>query len=130
MKIVIPGGSGQIGAILGRYFLARGHQVVVLSRKPSAAPCRVLHWDAERLGDWCQEFEGAEAIINLAGRSVNCRYNSKNRREIFDSRVKSTRLVGQAISQCRNPPKVTTNTPDSSVGVNRISQILGNFRSR
>ncbi|HYV35995.1 MAG TPA: NAD-dependent epimerase/dehydratase family protein, partial [Gemmataceae bacterium] len=89
MKIVIPGGSGQVGTVLARAFQRDGHDVVVLSRRPTPAPWRVVAWDAQNLGDWAAEFEGAEAIINLAGRSVNCRYSAKNRRSILESRVNS-----------------------------------------
>ncbi|MEM6315154.1 MAG: NAD-dependent epimerase/dehydratase family protein, partial [Planctomycetota bacterium] len=75
MKIVIPGGSGQIGTVLARHFQAAGHDVVVLSRKPTQAPWRTVAWDARSAGDWCGEIDGADVVINLAGRSVDCRYN-------------------------------------------------------
>jgi uncharacterized protein (TIGR01777 family) len=66
----------------------------------------VVQWDGETLGAWTTEFEGTDAVINLAGRSVNCRYTPENRRLIIDSRVKSTRIVGQAIAEANNPPRV------------------------
>jgi uncharacterized protein (TIGR01777 family) len=106
VKIVIPGGSGQVGTILARAFTAQGHEVVVLSRKPNKDPWRILQWDAETLGEWAKEIDGADVVINMAGRSVNCRYNSANRREIMDSRVRSTRVVGQAIANASKPPRV------------------------
>src|SRR4051794_2744578 len=106
MKIVIPGGSGQIGAILSRAFLADGHDVAVLTRTPRAAPWRTVPWDARTLGSWAYELEGADVVINLAGRSVNCRYTAGNRRLIMDSRVDSTRIVGEAIAKARRPPRV------------------------
>lgn len=106
MKIVLPGGSGQIGQVLARAFLARGDEVVVLSRSVQPAPCRVVAWDGQSLGPWTREIDGADAVINLAGRSVNCRYTARNRREIMDSRVQSTRAVGQAIAQAARPPRV------------------------
>jgi uncharacterized protein (TIGR01777 family) len=106
MKIIIPGGTGQIGTILARAFHKDGHEVVVLSRRPGSAPWREVVWDAETIGDWAAEFEGANAVINLAGRSVNCRYNSENRRTITDSRVQSTRVVGEAIARAATPPLV------------------------
>src|SRR5262245_346291 len=99
MKVVIPGGTGQVGMILCRAFVADGHEVVVLSRKPGKAPWRVVEWDAATLGDWVAELEGAAAVINLAGRSVNCRYHTENRRLIKESRVVSTRIVGEAIAR-------------------------------
>jgi uncharacterized protein (TIGR01777 family) len=106
MRIVIPGGSGQVGTVLARAFHGEGHEVVVLSRQPAAAPWRVAAWDARTLGDWAREIDGADAVINLAGRSVNCRYDAANRRAIVDSRVDSTRVVGQAIAAARRPPEV------------------------
>jgi hypothetical protein len=107
VKIVIPGGSGQVGTMLARTFAQDGSEVVVLSRKPVAqSSWRVLEWDARSLGDWVGEFESADAVINLAGRSVNCRYTPENRRAIVESRVNSTTIVGQAIASASNPPRV------------------------
>jgi uncharacterized protein (TIGR01777 family) len=106
MKIVIPGGSGQVGTLLARAFSEEGHEVVVLSRAPRQAPWRVVAWDGETVGDWAAEIDGAEVVVNLAGRSVNCRYTSKNRQEIMDSRVRSVLAVGQAISRAARPPSV------------------------
>jgi NAD dependent epimerase/dehydratase family enzyme len=103
MKIVIPGGSGQVGALLARAFSADRHEVVVLSRYPGRAPWRTVQWDAERIGGWTAEFEGADVVVNLAGRSVNCRYTAENRRLIMESRVKSTRVVGAAIARATRP---------------------------
>ncbi len=81
MRVVIAGGAGQVGTLLARAFHAEGHEVVVLSRAPASAQWRVREWDGETLGDWKAELEGADVVINLAGRSVNCRYNSENRRQ-------------------------------------------------
>jgi hypothetical protein len=106
MKIVIPGGTGQVGTLLARGFVADGHEVVVLSRSPRWAAWRVLRWDAEATGEWAGEIDGADAVINLAGRSVNCRYSAKNRRLIKESRIDSTRAIGQAIARAARPPRV------------------------
>ena len=106
MKIVIPGGTGQVGTILARALHADGHDVVVVSRTPHKAPWRVVAWDAERLGPWTRELDGADIVVNLAGRSVNCRYTAENRRLIKDSRVHSTRVVGEAIAAAARPPRV------------------------
>src|SRR5437773_7043844 len=80
MKTVIPGGSGQVGSLLARAFVADGHDVVVLSRNPRNAPWRMVTWDGETVGSWKLEIDGADLVINLAGRSVNCRYSPENRR--------------------------------------------------
>jgi hypothetical protein len=106
MKIVIPGGSGQVGTILARHFRKLGHDVVVFSRKPGAGAWRTVVWDANSHGDWRTELEHADAVINLVGRSVNCRYTAANRRDIIESRVRSTTLIGEAIAQCEHPPRV------------------------
>ncbi len=106
MKIVICGGTGQVGNVLARAFLKDKHDVVILSRKLKSAPCRVTLWDAETIGDWAAEFEGADVVINLAGRSVNCRYTAENRQQIMESRVKSTRVVGEAVTRASRPPRV------------------------
>ncbi len=106
MKIVIPGGSGQVGTLLARAFHAAGDEVLVLSRSPQATPWRTAAWDAENAGPWSREIDGADVVINLAGRSVNCRYTTHNRRLILDSRVRSTRAVGDAIAKAEHPPRV------------------------
>lgn len=106
MKVVIPGGSGQVGAILARHFTAGGHEVVVLSRSPAPAPWKVVPWDGESVGPWAAELDGADVVVNLAGRSVNCRYAPSNRRAILESRVNSTRAVGAAIARAARPPRV------------------------
>jgi uncharacterized protein (TIGR01777 family) len=120
MKIVIPGGTGQVGTILARAFHGEGHEVVVLSRGTARAPWRVESWDARNVGDWASEFEGADAIINLAGRSVNCRYNETNRREIMESRVDSTRVVGKAIARAVSPPRVWLQMSTATIYAHRL----------
>jgi len=106
MKLVLAGGTGQLGTILARALHAAGHDVVVLSRRPTPAPWRTVSWDAQSTGPWVAELDGADVLINLAGRSVNCRYTVANRRAILDSRVLSTRAVGSAIAQAKRPPRV------------------------
>ncbi len=120
MKIVIPGGTGQVGTVVARAMHADGHDVVVLSRKPDSAPWRVVHWDAVTLGDWCMELEGADAVINLAGRTVNCRYTPEHRREIVDSRVLSTTVVGKAIAAAKNPPRVWLQAATATIYAHRF----------
>ena len=119
MKVVIPGGSGHVGTIFARAFHSRGDEVIVLSRKLEQAPWRVVVWDGETLDAWSSELEGADVIINLAGRSVNCRYTQKNRREIVDSRVKSTKVVGEAIAKAAKPPRVWLQASTATVYAHR-----------
>jgi uncharacterized protein (TIGR01777 family) len=123
MKIIIPGGSGQVGQVLSRAFHDDGHEVVVLSRSQAPgtekkAP-RVIPWDAESLGPWTHELDGADVVINLAGRNVNCRYHTPNRRLIMDSRVKSTRVIGQAITQATRPPRVWLQASTATIYAHR-----------
>jgi uncharacterized protein (TIGR01777 family) len=101
MKLVIAGGSGQVGSVLDRAFERDGDQVVILSRGE-----RGVRWDGRTAGPWFSEIDGADVVVNLAGRSVNCRYTEANRREITDSRVASTRILGRAIAEARRPPRL------------------------
>src|SRR5690349_8808737 len=120
MKIVIPGGSGQIGTVLARAFHGDGHEVVVLSRRPDVRPWRVVEWDCAALGAWRAELDGADAVINLAGRSVNCRYHAANRREILESRISSTRVVGDAIARAARPPRVWLQASTATIYAHRF----------
>jgi NAD dependent epimerase/dehydratase family len=101
MKIVIPGGSGHLGTLLARAFYPQ-HEVVVLSRRRAMRPWRTVWWDGVNLNSWAGEIDGADVVINLAGRSVNCRYTKVNERDILESRVQSTRVVGEAIAAAQN----------------------------
>lgn len=115
MKIVIPGGSGQVGQILARHFHANGDAVTVLTRTPLPTPWRSIVWDGLTPGPWTTELEHSDVCINLAGRSVNCRYNPTNRRIIFDSRVQSTNLLNQVISSLNHPPSVWLNASTATI---------------
>ncbi len=108
MKIILPGGSGHVGAALIRAFAAEGHECVVLARDPARyrGPARAVAWDGKALGPWAGEFDGAGVVINLAGRTVDCRYSEKNLAEMMNSRVDSTRVVGEAIAAAARPPRV------------------------
>jgi uncharacterized protein len=121
MKIVIPGGTGQVGRILCRAFASVGDDVVVLTRKANpGCSCRCVQWDGESVGDWAKELEDAAAVINLAGRSVNCRYGKKNRREIFDSRVNSVRAIRSALEKAKNPPRVWLQASTATIYAHRF----------
>src|SRR3990170_8662090 len=136
MKVVIPGGSGQVGTILARAFHGAGHDVVVLSRRAGGRPWRVVTWDGATLGSWRSEIDGCDVVVNLAGRSVNCRYTAANREEILRSRVLSTRVVGQAIAMAARLPRVWLQARPATIYAHRYdsandehSGILGNESS-
>jgi uncharacterized protein (TIGR01777 family) len=116
-KIILAGGSGFLGGELAKHFAALGWEVVILTRTPQPRPdqAREVAWDTKSLGDWARELDGAAAVVNLTGRSVDCRYNAKNRREIMDSRVNSTRVVGEAIARCKTPPRAWLNSSTATV---------------
>ncbi len=102
MKIVIAGGTGQIGQMLYREYSQRGFEVCVLTRNPSGKD--QIQWNGQTLGPWQKQLEGADVVINLAGRTVNCRYTDANLNQMLESRVDSTRVIGEAIAQCHTPP--------------------------
>jgi uncharacterized protein (TIGR01777 family) len=115
LRVVLPGGAGHLGRLVAAHLHARGDAVTVLSRGGSVAPWRTASWDGENLDDWSGELEGADVVINLAGRSVNCRYNAANRREILESRVRSTELLGDAIRKLRQPPRLWINASTATI---------------
>jgi uncharacterized protein len=110
MRILMPGGSGHVGHVVARYFAARGHEVRIVSRRPGASPWPVAPWS-----EFAQEVERADVVLNLAGRSVNCRYTEANRREILESRVETTRQIANAIAEARNPPKLWMNSSTATI---------------
>ena len=116
-RIIVAGGSGFIGRLLTDRLVSGNNDVVVLTRSPGPAvqSMRQVRWDGHTLGEWARELEGARALINLAGRSVNCRYNERNRREILESRVDSTRVLGEAIARCSKPPPVWLNASTATI---------------
>ena len=115
-KIILAGGSGFLGRSLLKWFKPKGYDVVILSRRRVAIDqARVIYWDGRTLGAWSAELEGAEALINLAGRSVNCRYNRRNCQQIMDSRIESTRILGEAIQQCSEPPRIWMNSSTATI---------------
>ena len=115
MRIVIPGGSGQVGQVLARHFHSQGHEVTVLTRAPRLTPWRTIHWDGVSAGEWVSALEGSDVCINLAGRSVNCRYNPANRAEILNTRVDSTRVLGKVIASLAHPPAVWLNASTATI---------------
>jgi uncharacterized protein (TIGR01777 family) len=119
MKIVIAGGSGHLGQLLDRALSGQGHQSIVLSRS-GRRDGRMITWDGRTLGAWAKELDGADAVINLAGRSVNCRYTKAHLKEMMDSRVESTRVIGRAIEQATHPPRVWLQMSTATIYAHRF----------
>ncbi|MEO1449264.1 MAG: NAD-dependent epimerase/dehydratase family protein, partial [Bacteroidota bacterium] len=116
--MIIAGGSGFIGQYLARHFVQYGYRVSILSRqKQIDLPEGVssVLWDGKQSGPWQMILDGADVLINLAGKSVNCRYTPENRQAIHDSRVDSTRILGKAIKQCKQPPRVWLNASTATI---------------
>lgn len=129
-KIVIAGGSGFIGQALCNYF-GNDNEIIILSRqlphqqsntfgvstinKAIEKKIRFVKWDGVNKGSWMNEMEGADLVINLAGKTVNCRYNEKNKQEIFDSRTSTTKLLARAIRTAKLPPKLWINAASATI---------------
>ncbi|MFI5523902.1 TIGR01777 family oxidoreductase [Streptomyces platensis] len=118
MKMVIPGGTGQVGGVLRRALTAAGHEVVVLTRRPSGVG--EVAWDGATPGPWTAVIDGSDVVINLAGRSVSCRYTQANLREMMDSRVDSARVVGEAIAAAERPPRVWLQMSTATIYTHRF----------
>ncbi len=110
-RIVIAGGSGFIGKAISNHFLANDYEVVVLTRDKSQQKDNInyQHWDGKSLGKWLDNLSGAEALINLSGKSINCRFTDENKQALISSRVNTTRLLSDAVTSLANPPKVWLN---------------------
>ncbi|MFE0208436.1 TIGR01777 family oxidoreductase [Streptomyces sp. NPDC058985] len=118
MRMVIPGGTGQVGAVLKRALAGAGHEVVILTRHPRHEG--EAQWDGRTLGPWAAAVDGSDVVINLAGRTVSCRYTAANLQEMMDSRVDSTRIVGAAIARAARPPRVWLQMSTATVYAHRF----------
>ncbi len=107
-RVVIGGGSGFIGQALKAGFEAEGYDVAVIGREGPDA-----RWDDPAA--ILKVIDGAEVVIGLAGKSVNCRYDDKNRDEILRSRVETTRALREAIAAAERPPAVWMNASTATI---------------
>jgi len=112
-KIIIAGGSGFLGQSLKRYLVARGMQIITLTRNPGYED--EILWDGQHLGAWCEELEEALAVINLCGKSVDCRYTQKNKDLILQSRIAPTTILNEAIKLAKIKPQVFINASSATV---------------
>jgi len=122
MRIVIPGGTGQLGRVLARWFEHQGHEVTIIGRSV-ADPA--LRWDARTDGPWMDAFDGADAVINLTGRTVNCRYHWANLNEMMRSRIDSTEAVGRAIAAASDPPGVWLQASTATIYAHNLGEPFG-----
>ena len=129
-KIILAGGTGFIGQEMTKYF-GKENQIVILTRQvmdqktnrndysslsnEDIKNVRLVKWDGKTPGDWFHELDSADIIINLAGKSVNCRYNEKNKTEIFDSRTQPVEAIGEAIKKCKQPPTLWINASSATI---------------
>lgn len=116
-KIVLAGGTGFIGQYLAKYFSEKGFRIVILSRRPASRDnfAEYVQWDGKNRGEWSSTLEGAEALINLSGKSVNCRYTPANKEAILLSRTESTCALGEAIRSCQTPPRIWLNASTATI---------------
>lgn len=117
MNVVIAGGSGFLGTLLRTHFGGQGHRVVNLTRNPDwdENPGASVAWDGKTPGLWCEHLDGADVLVNLSGKSVDCRYNAANKQAIYDSRLESTAVLGEAVSACAHPPKLWINASSATI---------------
>jgi uncharacterized protein len=118
MKIIIAGGSGFLGNAIKKYF--DKHDVKVLTRNPKSE--NDLFWDAKSIGKWAEALENADVLINMTGKSVDCRYTDVNRAEILKSRIDSTNILQKAVDNCKNPPKLWLNSSSATIYVHAETQ--------
>lgn len=125
-KIIIAGGTGFLGIALSKHFEKQGIVIITLSRKRESdnhKDTKTIYWNGKDLGDWKSHLEDADVLINLAGKSVDCRYTPANKQVILSSRIDSTRVLNEAIAQCKTPPKVFLNASTATVYVHSETQL-------
>ena len=118
MKIILAGGSGYMGTVISEYFREKAKEILILSRTvfPAHDNVRYVQWDARsENGNWSEEINGADLVVNLVGKSVNCRYTEANKKEIFRSRLESTGILGKVIGECPRPPKLWINMASATI---------------
>lgn len=116
-KIVLAGGNGYLGTVLAEYFKPLADGIIILARKPAATNgnVKIVVWDGKTAGEWVECLTGADLLVNLCGKNVNCRYTEKNKQEIFDSRLIPTALLNAVIATMANPPKVWINSASATI---------------
>jgi len=116
-KIILAGGNGYLGRVLADYYRNIADEIIILSRKSFATEgnVKVKLWDGYTEGGWAETLENADLLVNLCGKNVNCRYNESNRKEIVNSRIVPTQLLGKVIQKLQNPPKLWINITSATI---------------
>lgn len=122
MKIIIAGGNGFLGENLSLYFKNKGAEVLILTRNPQQK--NNIKWDAKSLGEWQKSLEKADILINLVGKSVDCRYTEANKKEILNSRIDTTKILQKAIDNCQQPPKVWLNSSSATIYIHSENKLM------
>jgi len=128
-KIIIAGGTGFLGQILAQYFKDKYQEIIILTRKekPDNDNIKYIIWDGKTKDKWFSYLEGADVLINLTGRSVDCRYNEKNKATILNSRVDATEILGHAVRMCDAPPKVWLNSSTATIYRHSMDKEMDEF---
>lgn len=121
MKIIIAAGTGFLGKNLEKYFTEKGNKVYILTRNPKRQ--NEISWNAKTLGEWKNILENSDVLINLTGKSVDCRYTDKNKQEIYSSRINSTKILQQAVDECTHKPKIWLNASSATIYVHSEKQL-------
>ncbi|WP_432671902.1 TIGR01777 family oxidoreductase [Flavobacterium sp. SM2513] len=116
-KLVIAAGTGFLGQVLVNHFENKYDEIIILTRGKSRVlnTIKYINWDAKTLSGWENELENAAVLINLAGKSVDCRYTESNKKEILSSRIDSTKILNEAVLRCQNPPRHWLNSSTSTI---------------
>ncbi|MBL7704521.1 MAG: TIGR01777 family oxidoreductase [Taibaiella sp.] len=125
MKIVIAGGSGFLGRALQQYFATQAHKIILLNRIPRSA--NAIQWDGKSQGDWSRAIDGADVLINLAGKSVDCRYTEANKNAIHSSRIDSTRALQEAVNQASHKPALWINASSATIYIHADTRQMNEY---
>lgn len=123
-KLIIAGGSGSLGQRLIAYLSDSFDDIVILTRRTPGTHSdhREVQWDGQNQGAWCQELESAKVVINLSGKSIQCRFTEANKKALTDSRVLSTRAIGKCIADCERPPLLWINASGAAIYPNSLTR--------
>lgn len=116
-KLVIAAGTGFLGQALVNHFKNKFEEIVILTRGKSKTidTIKYVNWNAKTFTGWEKELENAAVLINMAGKSVDCRYTKENKKEILLSRIESTRILNKAVLNCTTPPKHWLNSSTATI---------------